>query len=142
MTGGGWIMSPAGAYTVNPAMTGKANFGFVSKYQKGANVPKGETQFVFKSANLDFQSTSYEWLVVAGARAQFKGVGTINGSGSYGFLLTAIDGALISGGGPDKFRIMIWDKESDQIIYDNLIGAADTADPSTAIGGGSIVIHK
>src|SRR2546427_8433734 len=32
--------------------------------------------------------------VVAGARAQYKGTGTINGQGSYKFLLTAIDGDI------------------------------------------------
>ena len=41
VTGGGWINSPAGAYAANPALMGKANFGFVSKYKKGANVPTG-----------------------------------------------------------------------------------------------------
>ena len=39
VTGGGWINSPAGAYVADPTLTGKANFGFVSKYQKGATVP-------------------------------------------------------------------------------------------------------
>ena len=33
VTGGGWIHSPAGAYTANPSRTGQANFGFVSKYK-------------------------------------------------------------------------------------------------------------
>jgi DNA-binding NarL/FixJ family response regulator len=35
VTGGGWIDSPAGSYTADPALTGKAKFGFVSKYKKG-----------------------------------------------------------------------------------------------------------
>ena len=48
VTGGGWIDSPAGAYAANPALTGKANFGFVSKYQNGNNVPTGNTEFQFK----------------------------------------------------------------------------------------------
>ena len=43
-------------------------------------------------ADLNFQSDVYDWLVVAGARAQFKGTGTINGEGNFGFMLTAIDG--------------------------------------------------
>jgi PKD repeat protein len=43
VTGGGWINSPPGAYTPNPNLSGKATFGFVSKYQKGANVPTGQT---------------------------------------------------------------------------------------------------
>ena len=142
VTGGGWINSPAGAYTPDPMLMGKANFGFVSKYQKGANVPTGQTEFQFKVANLNFHSTSYQWLVIAGAKAQYKGSGTINGSGDYGFMLTAIDGQVNGGGGVDKFRIKIWDKATSDVIYDNQMGAGDTADPTTAIAGGSIVIHK
>ena len=49
VTGGGWINSPTGAYTPNPSLTGKANFGFVSRYQDGANTPSGNTQFHFKA---------------------------------------------------------------------------------------------
>jgi len=146
VTGGGWINSPTGAYTPNPTVTGQANFGFVSKYEKGATVPSGETEFHFQVANLDFHSTSYQWLVIAGDKAQYKGIGTINGSGTYGFILTAIDGDVNGGAGPDRFRIKIWDATqtadgSSGAIYDNQLGASDTADPSTAIGGGSIVIH-
>ena len=48
----------------------KASVGFVSKYQKGNNVPTGETEFQFQVAKFNFHSTSYDWLVVAGAKAQ------------------------------------------------------------------------
>ena len=61
--------------------------------------------------------------------------------GSFGFLLSAIDGQLNGGGGTDKFRIKIWDKASGSVVYDNQLGAADTSDPTTVIGG-SIVIHS
>ena len=143
VTGGGWVMSPPGAYAADPALTGKATFGFVAKYQKGANVPTGNTAFEFQAGSLDFQSVSYQWLVVGGAKAQFKGAGTINGAGRYGFMLTAIDGQLNGGGGSDKFRIKIWNMDNgDAIVYDNLMGAADDANPTTVLGGGSIVIHK
>jgi hypothetical protein len=143
VTGGGWINSPAGAYASDPTLTGKANFGFVSKYQPGATTPSGQTEFHFKVAGLNFHSATYEWLVVAGARAQYKGTGTINGAGSYGFLLTAIDGQISGGGGADKFRIKIWDRsDGDRIVYDSQTGASDSADPVTTLGGGSIVIHK
>lgn len=139
VTGGGWIDSPAGAYTANPSLTGKANFGFVSRYRPGATVPEGQTEFRFSVANLNFHSTNYEWLVVGGARAQYKGTGAINGAGSYNFILTAIDGQVAGGGGVDKFRIKIWGTGG--VIYDNQMGAADGADPTTQLGGGSIVIH-
>jgi hypothetical protein len=142
VTGGGWISSPAGAYKANPALTGKANFGFVSKYQKGASQPSGETEFQFKAGDLNFHSLAYQWLVVAGAKAQYKGTGTINGAGNYTFLTTATDGQVSGGGGSDKFRIKIWNASG--VIYDNVPGASDdmdTANPQV-IGGGSIVILK
>ena len=141
VTGGGWINSPAGAFLADENLEGKATFGFVSKYQKGATVPTGNTEFQFKVADLNFKSTSYDWLVVSGPQAKYKGSGTINGDGNYGFLLSAVDGA-IKGDGIDKFRIKIWDKETDETFYDNEIKAAEDIEPSTAIDGGSIIIHK
>ncbi len=143
VTGSGWINSPQGAYALDPSTTGRAHFGFVSRYQRGAKTPTGQTQFRFQASSLSFESEMYQWLVIAGHRAQFKGTGTINGVGNYGFLLTAIDGQINGGGGVDKFRIKIWDKESgDTVVYDNQMSAEDGADPTTVIGGGSIVIHK
>lgn len=132
VTGGGWIWSEPGACKTDDTLAGKATFGFVSKYKKGANIPTGQTEFQFKAADLNFHSTSYDWLVVnqAGTRAQFKGWGTINGAGDYRFMLWAGEGE------PDTFRIKIWEEdESDNetVIYDN--------GSEQAIGGGSIVIH-
>lgn len=102
----------------------------------------GNTEFQFEAGSLRFKSTAYEWLVVVGAKAQFKGAGRINGAGDYGFMLTAVDGQVNGGGGVDKFRIKIWDKATGAIVHDNQSGAGDTNDPTTTIGGGAIVIHK
>ena len=140
VTGGGWINSPAGAYAADLTLTGKATFGFVSKYQRGATTLTGQTEFQFKAGNLNFHSSSYDWLVVAGTRAQYKGTGTINGAGNYGFMLTAIDGQVNGGGGVDKFRIKITGPGG--VVYDNQPGAGNNADPTTALGGGSIVIRQ
>jgi hypothetical protein len=143
VTGGGWINSPEGAYAADLSLTGRATFGFVSKYTKGAQTPSGNTEFQFHEGGLNFKSTSYQWLVVSGARAQYKGVGQINGGGNYGFLLTAIDGQVAGGGGADRFRIKIWDlNNGGAIVYDNALGAAEDSDASTPLAGGSIVIHK
>ncbi|MHC1769369.1 MAG: MBG domain-containing protein [Verrucomicrobiia bacterium] len=149
VTGGGWIQSPPGAYHPDiehlAGVTGKASFGFQSKYAKGANVPTGNTEFQFRAGDLNFKSTEYEWLVIAGARAQFKGSGTINGQAGYGFILTAVDGQQTGGGGADRFRIKIWDTEaSDAVIYDNQAGSGENAElgDHTVLGGGSIVIHQ
>ena len=143
VTGGGWINSPEGAYRPDVTLTGKANFGFVSKYQKGARGPTGETEFQFKAGNLNFHSSAYEWLVVAGAKAQYKGCGRINGAGDYGFMLTAIDGALQgTGSNPDRFRVKIWDRATSVVVYDNQFGQPEDSDASTDLGGGSIVVHN
>src|SRR5213593_4489946 len=112
---GGWIMSPLGAYPLNPSLSGKATFGFVSKYVSGKTVPTGNTEFQFHEAGMNFSSTVYEWLVVSGSMAQYKGSGTINGAGNYGFLLSAVDGSLTGGGGADKFRVKIWDKATGNV---------------------------
>ena len=101
-----------------------------------------QTEFQFKVANLNFHSESYEWLVVAGAKAQFKGTGTINGQGQYDFMLTAIDGQVSGGGGVDKFRIRIWDRVLGGLVYDNKKGESDNSDDLTELGAGDIMIHK
>lgn len=141
VTGGGWIDSPAGAYAADPAATGRASFGFVARYQRGATVPTGQTQFQFKAGRLDFHSTAYEWLVIAGARAKFKGTGEIGGVGGYSFMLTAIDGQSSGGGGADRFRIKIWSTATGGVVYDNQPGASDDGDAATTLGGGSVAIH-
>jgi len=130
VTGGGWINSPVDARYEYMHVGGKATFGFVSKYKKGADVPTGNTEFQFKAGNLNFHSTSYDWLVVTGSDyARFKGIGTINGSGEYKFMLWAGDDD------PDTFRIKIWleEGEIENVVYDNGM--------DQPIGGGSVVIH-
>jgi hypothetical protein len=152
ITGGGWIDSPTGAYYADTTLTGKANFGFVSRYKKGATIPTGVTEFQFKVADLNFHSSTYEWLTVAGARAQFLGTGTINGSGTYNFILTGIDADTNNNDifDTDRFRIKIWTEDGagvETVVYDNGLDADDFDEESTVIattdiGGGSIVIHQ
>ncbi len=140
VTGAGTFQSPLGALT-GSTTTGRAQFAFQAKYQRGADVPTGNTQFKFKAASFEFDSGEYQWLVVAGAKAQFKGTGVIKGrTGTFDFLLTAIDGSLPGGGGEDKFRLKITGPGG--VVYDNNLGASDSADANTLIDGGNIVIHK
>jgi len=143
--GGGWFNSPAGAYTPNdpsdPDVTGVARFAFVSKYNKGATVPTGNAAFRFQAGDLDFESTAYDWLVVSGTKATFRGTGTLNGAAGYRFTITANDGTTKSGG-VDQLRVRIWQTASGTLVYDNQAGAADDAAPTTAIGGGQINVQK
>lgn len=148
VTGGVNFDSPPGAYAADPTLTGNANVSVGAKYQNKATAttpPDGNTQFQFHAPNLNFHSESLEWLVITEFKAMYLGVGRVNGSGDYGFLLTAYDGQAPGGGGADKIRIKIWDKSAgNAVIYDNRPGLPDdidTADPQITTGG-NIVIHK
>ena len=145
VTGGGWFDSPPGALTGSEAI-GKAHFGFNAKYQNGkteAGEVGGNTSFQFKTGDLDFKSDSHEKmsLVVSGGfKATYKGLGSVNGKGGYHFMVTVIDAEETSNYPVDLFRIKIWNSEG--VLYDNMLEAEENADPTTSIGGGSIVIHK
>jgi hypothetical protein len=140
VTGGGWLLSAPGACRVasvcSAAASGKANFGFVAKYnKKNTALLEGSSEFQFQAGGLLFQSAAYDWLVVnqSGTNAQFKGVGAINGAGAYRFMIWAGDGT--GAGGSDTFRIRIWTEAGgvETTIYDN--------GTDQVIGGGSIVVH-
>ena len=139
VTGRGWINSPAGAYQLDPSLTGKAKFGFVAKYKKGHSVPDGKTKFKFeeKVGGLKFKSSSYEFLVINqnDNNAQFKGSGEINkglapGGQPFRFMLWARDDT------PDTFRIKIWydGAGGEVVVYDNGFGQP--------LGGGKIQIKR
>ena len=112
------------------------------KYKKGKNVPDGNTQFNFQAADLNFHSSTYEWLIVNqnGANAQFKGAGTINGDPAPGgdefmFMIWAGDGDHADPEEDDTFRIKIWHEDGgdEVVVYDNGV--------DQPIGGGQIKIH-
>ena len=66
--------------------------------------------------------------MIAGAKAMYKGTGTINGEGTYKFQIWAGDSVQ------DTFRIKIWYEDGGEIVvYDN--------GHDQAIGAGSIIIH-
>jgi hypothetical protein len=142
VTGGGWINQPPDGF---PALSGKANFGFVSKYKKGSNVPEGETEFQFKAGDINFHSSSYDvgsLVISGGKKASYRGSGTVNGVPDYKFLLIAYDGG--AGDGVDKIRMKITRISDNQVVYDNRTNSSEDPDLSdlTVLGGGSIVIHK
>ena len=138
VTGGGTIAVAPGSLSTDTNASGKASFGFTSKYQKGASRPSGETQFTFQAGALSFHAPDADWLVISGSKAQYRGTGTVNGQPGYAFQVTAIDG----GSTGDRFRIKIWDP-SGAVLFDNQRGTSDDFAASTggALTGGSIVIH-
>jgi hypothetical protein len=148
VTGGGWIYSPEGALAGSSA-EGKLNYGFNAKYKTGKNnryEVDGNTNFQFKEGDFHFKSSSHDAmsLAISGEKkATYRGRGTVNGNGDHKFMVTVIDGDAPGGDGTDRFRIMVWETgNSSTVLYDNERTIAENADASTAIGGGSIVIHK
>ena len=138
LSGSKEYISPVGAVAGNFTATGKANFGVQAKYVAGNTVPQGNTKLSFNFGNIDFQSTSYQWLVVNGAKATLKGNGTLNGVSGYTFLVSAIDGSQT--GGQDLIRYQIKDSTGN-VVYDTQPGAADTANPTTSVTKGKIKVN-
>ena len=149
VTGGGWIESPIVTNVEYMFTSGKANFGFVSKYKKGSSQVDGNTEFQFSAGGLNFKSNTHEAgsLVISGSRATYRGTGTINGQSGYKFVVVAIDGQWNNQTNPDRFRIKITRTADDVVVYDNQFGSDENTANATILGdngkgGGSIVIHE
>jgi hypothetical protein len=144
-TGGGWFqqeeVGPMAMSTLaaSDSTDSKVTFAFVCNYKKGSSVPTGSAEIYVDGMN--FHAGAYDWMLVNGAKAQFKGTGSIDGQEGYGFMVTAIDGA-IAGTGTDLIRIKIWDTQSGYIVYDSQPFDWDNAYPTNANNGGSIVVHN
>lgn len=136
ITGGGWIGSPAGAYALAASVSGKLTFVFVAGYQSSsASIPSGNAEFKLPLANLDFRSSTFDWLVVSGSSAHLQGSGTMSGTGDYGFSVVATDGAPADG-----IRIRIWNRVTGRVVYDNNPGVSNM--DVTPLGGGSIQVFS
>ena len=145
VTGEGWIVTPSNsqmaAGSTKPAPAGKAYFTIESRYSKGSAIPTGCTEFRLKQAGLEFHGTSQQWLVVTDSKAQYVGLGRVNGALApdgkpYQYRIWVTDGDLSKPKAPDQFRIKIWWSRSDgaeTVVYDN---GADQD-----LGGGNIAIH-
>ena len=138
--GGGYFNSPAGAVTSNASATGKGSYGFSVNYFKGATYPKGETQFDFKVGEFEFNALNFEYLSIAGAKAQMKGTGKIiGGQSGINFILTVTDGQL-DGTGIDRIRMKIYNKNTMEVYYDNQPGASDAVNPTVPVQENSTVV--
>ena len=98
---------------------------------------------------MEFDSTSYDWLIISESRSRYMGEGIVKGDPElYKFMVTVLDAdSEESATGLDGFRIKVWRKTvdgTDLVIYDNGLGApADSADGGTTpLAGGSIIVHS
>jgi len=140
--GAGWFDSPPGSYLPSPATESRAVLSFLAQYQRrNSTIPSGHTQFRLQTPRFTFTSQSYDWLVIAGTKAQYAGSGKVNGMGNYGFVLTANDGSAATNW-VDTVRLKIWDKSaSNTVIYDSQPGAPNNAAPTTALRGNVVVFN-
>lgn len=145
VAGGGWFLSPQGAYRKQRFHSGRASFSFVSS---AANPGAGPMTLKFHVADMEFRSAGYDVLSVAGSRAQYQGSGTLNGRGDYKFLLTALDGSASKALRDSRFRLKVWHvdarSKAEVVDYDNLAipRALAAAGDGSVIGGGGIVIRR
>ncbi len=141
ITGGGWLLSPEGAYTPEPLAAGKAFFGFTARNKEGMEEPEGNLVFLLPDARLFFHSRNIDWLSVDGNQAYVEGIGRIGREEGYHFLVSLVDQGQGFRSPQDHFRLIIWDQE-ENIIYDNQPETSRYAVASEPIERGNLVIHR
>jgi len=147
---------------------GKGSANWVVRYPSGSTTPDGEFEYSLnfkKGKRLDVEATSFDWMVVTGARANFKGTAdisidnTFEGS-DFTFIVMAIDGDIqpIGDGLPDddgfggdeidRFRLVIIRNSNGDVVYDTERGTEIEEDLSPSLEedgeilSGSIVVHR
>jgi hypothetical protein len=109
VTGGGWILyDETSCPVLCDGSAGRADFGFVSKYQKGKTVPGGDTRFQFHAGGLVFESTSYEWVGGLGGSRAVQGRGTAQRSGRLRLSRRSGPPALTSSKAPSSNVVWPW----------------------------------
>lgn len=137
------VYDPSGSFLTGsgtfPSTLGDLKFGVHAKYVNNSFLPKGEIELDLKKGNFEFESESYQWLIISGNVAYVQGVGKLNDGGNYNILLTAVDGTQT--GTPDLIRVQITDPLTNTVTFDSEPGSPIYARPTTQIIRGSIKIH-
>lgn len=120
VTGGAWSNTSYGRTTV----------ALNAKYHRNSTVPSGNTNISFAAPSGEFKSTSYDWLVVNGNTATYRGSGKLNGVSGYTFTVSVVDNG--EPGRNDTFRVCIF----------NAMGAAVYDTGTVTLGGGNIQVHR
>jgi hypothetical protein len=124
-----------GDLATNKLLSGKATFG-INARSAGTGAASGRFNLMLKAAHLSFQSTELDSLGESGGIVDLLGSGTINGQGTYRFLVSATTGS-----GNGKFRLQIWNAASGALVYDSQPGTMISAAPVTRISGGKIALR-
>ena len=135
VTGGGWIRDPSGS---------KGNFGFNVKYTKSGR-PQGHSVYVYREDGWDYIVKSNAWigLAIDGNHAYFEAKCVVQ---KY----NPATGELVWAEGNYKFRVDVWDNDSDggvDLYQIRVLGKYGVLyhkagfDPLGELQGGNIVIH-
>jgi uncharacterized repeat protein (TIGR01451 family) len=116
VNGGGSILLTTG---------GSGTFGLVGMVSK-SDVPSGNVEYQDHDTGMNIKSTTITAVVVTGIHAQMFGKATVNGAGSFDFVVD-VDDLGEPGTGVDKFRIQL--------------SNGYTAGPAL-ISGGNIQVHN
>lgn len=136
-TGGGWLNYTAAGGAYSPGLS-RAALWFSSRYGHGSTVPAGEVRVV--ANDMDFRSTSQDWLIVRGDEALIEGGGTVNGMGNYRFAIAAAcDRPGVRGNCMARIKIWSGDGKREQVVFDTSPGDPITAPPVTSLRGGAII---
>src|SRR5258706_869645 len=81
--GAGWFPSPSGAYSADAVMAGRAQFGFLARYQSDGTVPFAQPGFRLRTERFVFESTADDWLRVPRPKAHAPRPGGGNGNGGH-----------------------------------------------------------
>jgi hypothetical protein len=133
VTGGGWIASPAGAWTEQPDHSGKLTFGFVVRYDNAGRL-RGNLQLQLHKG-LNLHATSFELLLIDGGIARFSGAARVNGEPGYEFSAVVTDERWAAAS-DDLFWITV--ERGGATVYDGGVLPAD----GLPIKGRGIQIHR
>jgi len=120
--------------TASPNTSGNVTFGLSYKYQ--GTMPSGVRSFSmdFNAANLHFNASTVNSLVVSGSMATLTGTGTLTGS-------SQIDNFFVTGVNGGGIRIQITDpSNNNNVVYDTQPGDPITATPTTSVSG-QVIVH-
>lgn len=119
VTGGGFILDG----------TVKHSFGFNIHYDDNGNATmKGQLQFVAHDGNMKYHGNGVSTVVVTGNKAEFTGLGLLNGKEGYSYTVKVMDNGN-PGRGKDTFSIQI---TSNSFTYEY----------SGNLAGGNITVHE
>ncbi|MCJ7554816.1 MAG: 5'-nucleotidase C-terminal domain-containing protein [Ignavibacteriaceae bacterium] len=128
----GYFNSDAGYYLPDLSTSGQFSLNINIK-EKYPNVFQADNvQMKFPEANLVFNGSEVEYLLVDQNFITIRGKGKIIGDGDYEYLITAYDGGVIPN--DDKIKVALWEKSNEEIIYSNPV--------LTSLNEGAIVVHK